>query len=45
LGNIALEAGRRNMTINDLFAVVEKDGWVYSDGQSMVCSAFVAATY
>jgi len=25
--------------------MVEKDEWVYSDGYSMVCSAFVAAVY
>lgn len=45
LAQIALEASRRGMTLYDLFAKVEKDGWEYSDGQSMVCSAFVAATY
>lgn len=33
------------MTFGDLMAVPEKDGWVYSDGQSYVCGAFVAAIY
>jgi hypothetical protein len=45
LGDIALEAARKGISINDLFAMVEKDGWEYSDGQSMVCSSFVAATW
>ena len=35
----------RNMTFGDLMAIPEKDGWVYSDGESMVCSSFVAACY
>jgi hypothetical protein len=26
-------------------AVVERDGWWYSDGWSLVCSAFTAAVY
>ena len=33
------------MTFGQLLAVVEKDGWWYSDGPSYVCSSFVAAVY
>lgn len=37
------------MTISDAMAIVEQDGWKYSgqyhDGESMVCSAFVAAMW
>ncbi len=35
----------RNMTMGDLMAIVEKDGWEYNDGESYVCSSFVAAVY
>ncbi len=34
---------KRNMTMGDLMAIPEKDGWKYSDGESYVCSSFVAA--
>ena len=33
------------MTLDELFSIVERDEWVYSDGYSMVCSAFVAAMW
>lgn len=37
------------MTISDVMAIVEEDGWEYSgqyhDGRSMVCSAFVTAMW
>lgn len=36
---------KRNMTFGDLMAVPERDGWIYSDGESYVCGAFVAAVY
>jgi len=29
------------MSIDELFSIPELDKWVYSDGASMVCSAFV----
>lgn len=35
----------RGMTMGDLMAIVEEDGWEYSDGESYVCSSFVAAAY
>lgn len=45
MSEIAVEMTRRGMTMQDLMAQVEKDGWWYSDGYSYVCSAFVAAVY
>lgn len=47
---IAGEAGRRNLTVEDLMAEIEVEGWVYKglqprDGVSYVCSAYVAAAY
>ena len=42
LGAIMAERG---MTMGDLLAMVEHDGWEYSDGRSYVCSSFVAAVY
>jgi len=36
---------QRKMTTGDIMAMVEKDGWEYSDGESYVCSSFVAAVY
>ena len=46
---IAVEAGKRNMTVSDAMAIVEEDGWKYTgqyhDGESMVCSAFVTAMW
>jgi len=40
-----MRAADKNMTVGDLFSVVEDDKWVYSDGISRVCSAFVASIY
>jgi len=45
LVQIANTAADKGLSINQLFAIVERDEWVYSDGPSMVCSAFVAAIY
>ena len=47
---IAAEAANRNMTVEDIMAIPEKDQWVYEgitprDGWSYVCSAYVAALY
>ncbi len=33
------------MTLYQLFDMPEIDGWIYSDGPSYVCSAFVAGVY
>lgn len=35
----------RNLTFGDLMAMPEIDGWEYDDGESYVCSSFVAAVY
>ena len=35
----------RNMSFPELMAMVEKEGWVYNDGVSYVCSSFVVAIY
>jgi len=43
IAGVALEAYNRNLTLPDLYAMVEKDGWEYVDGRSYVCSAYVAA--
>lgn len=45
LSDIAVEISKRNMTLADLMAVKEEDGWYYSDGYSYVCSSFVVAVY
>jgi hypothetical protein len=47
---IAAAAADRNQTIEDLLAIVEEQGWIYKgmeprDGESYVCSAYVAALY
>lgn len=49
-GEIAGTAADRNLTIEDLLAQPEQDGVIYHgllprDGQSYVCSSFVAAMY
>jgi len=45
MGEIAVELSKRNMTLADLMAMKEEDGWYYSDGYSYVCSSFVSAVY
>jgi hypothetical protein len=47
---VAAEAARRNLSVEDLLAMVEEEGWIYHgmeprDGISLVCSAYVAAAY
>lgn len=47
---IAVAAAAQNMTVEDVMAIPEIDGWEYfgegaRDGESMVCSAFVTALY
>lgn len=38
---VAAEAAKRGLTMPDLYAMVEQDSWVYSDGPSRQCSGFV----
>ena len=46
---VTIEANKKNMTIPDLWSMVEQDGWKYSgfyhDGEAMVCSSYVAALW
>lgn len=45
MAEVAVEIAKRNMTLADLLAIKEEDGWHYSDGPSYVCSSFVSAVY
>ena len=50
IAEITALAASKDMTIEDVMAMAEKDGWEYSgeqprDGLSYVCSAFVAALW
>jgi hypothetical protein len=50
IAHVAAEAAKKNMSLQELMAVVEQDGWEYHgieprDGRSWVCSAYVAAMY
>ena len=42
---VSIELANRGLQWGDMWAMVERDEWVYSDGPSMVCSAFAAAIY
>jgi hypothetical protein len=43
---LAVEALRRNLTVMEVLAIPEQDGWIYKgehhDGESFVCSVYVA---
>lgn len=50
IAEITMLAAEQNMGIDDVMAMVERDGWEYTgeeprDGLSYVCSAYVAALY
>lgn len=49
ISGIAAEGSKRGLNISDVMAITEVDGWKYTgqyhDGESMVCSAFVAAMW
>jgi len=50
IAEMAELAAEQNMSLEDVMAMVEMDGWVYDgelprDGVSYVCSAYVAAMY
>lgn len=50
LPEIVSEAAKRMMSIQDLMAMPEQDGWLYTgevprDGESYVCSAFSTSVY
>jgi hypothetical protein len=43
ISQAAAEAGRRNISFEELLAMPEIEGWEYSDGKNYVCSCFVIA--
>jgi len=45
IAQLAIEANKRGLTLPELYATPEQDGWVYIDGVSYVCSSFVVAMY
>jgi len=49
ISGIEAEASKKGMNITEVMAIVEEDGWKYEgqyhDGESMVCSSFVAAVW
>lgn len=45
LDEIIDELINRGMTYQELFAIVEKEGWQYPNGVNYVCSAFVTSVY
>lgn len=50
ISEVAAIAAEHNMSLQDVMAIVEEDGWIYNgkeprDGLSFVCSAYVAAMY
>eukprot|EP00249_Psilotum_nudum_P014480 c24846_g2_i1 orf=519-2075(-) len=42
---ILQESEQRGLSFDELLAVPEKDDWVYSDGKSTTCVAFILAMY
>jgi len=42
---IAYQAAKMGITIENVLALVEKEGWEYSDGVNYVCSCFVVGFY
>lgn len=45
LKKVVYEASKKNQTFEDLMAIPEREGWVYSDGENYVCSCFVIGFY
>lgn len=39
------ETEKRGITFDQLLTIPEKDEWVYSDGKSTTCVAFILAMY
>lgn len=40
-----METERRGITFDQLLTIPEQDEWVYSDGKSTTCVAFILAMY
>lgn len=45
LHEIIVETERRGMTFDQLLTMPEQDDWVYSDGKSTTCVAFILEMY
>ncbi|CAN4116270.1 unnamed protein product [Withania somnifera] len=45
LYGILAETEKRGITFDQLLTIPERDEWVYSDGQSTTCVAFILAMY
>jgi hypothetical protein len=45
LQGIIIETERRGMSFDQLLTIPEQDEWVYSDGKSTTCVAFILAMY
>lgn len=42
---VLAETERRGITFDQLLTIPEQDEWVYSDGKSTTCVAFILAMY
>jgi hypothetical protein len=42
---LSVEAAKQGLTLTEVLAKPENDDWIYSDGKSRVCSAFVSTLY
>ena len=42
---ILVETERRGLSFDQLLTIPEQDEWVYSDGKSTTCVAFILAMY
>jgi hypothetical protein len=40
-----METERRGMSFDQLLTIPEQDEWIYSDGKSTTCVAFILAMY
>ena len=45
LPSLLVESDKRNIAFEELLAMPEDDEWVYSDGKSTSCVAFILAMY
>lgn len=45
LYGILAEVERRGITFDELLTAPEQDEWIYSDGKSTTCVAFILAMY
>jgi hypothetical protein len=45
LYDILLETEKRGIAFDELLAIPEQDDWVYSDGKSTTCVAFILSMY